>query len=86
MTARTLSVHSCIFLNAAPSRWQMEMLVMLAHLTGRTLVFPDHLAADNLFMMRPPVTLWDFYDFEHLRQWISAISMNQYLTNRRARD
>jgi len=62
----------------------MEMLVMLAHLTGRTLVFPDHLAADNLFMMRPPVSLWDFYDFEHLRQWIGGVSMNQYLTNRRA--
>ena len=59
---------------------------MLAHLTGRTLVFPDHLAADNLFMMRPPVSLWDFYDFEHLRQWIDAISMNQYLTDRRATD
>ena len=66
-------------LELSPGAPQMEMLVILTHLTGRTLVLPDHLAADNLFMMRPPVSLWDFYDFEHLRQWIPAISMNQYL-------
>ena len=57
---------------------QMEMLVILTHLTGRTLVLPDHLASD-IYMMRQPVSLWDYYDFEHLRQWIPAISMNQYL-------
>ena len=62
----------------------MEMLVILTHLTGRTLVLPDLLAADDLFMMRPPVGLWDFYDFEHLREWIPVISMDQYLDRRRA--
>ena len=55
--------------------------MILTHLTGRTLVLPDHLAGD-IYMMRQPVSLWDFYDFEHLRQWIPAISMDQYLNNR----
>ena len=60
---------------------------MLTHLTGRTLVLPDHLTADAQFATRPlSLSLWDFCDVEHLRQWIPIIAMSKYLDIRRGVD
>lgn len=47
-------------------RPQMEMLLMLAHLTNRTLVVPEHMDV-SIDHLQGLALVSDFWDFEHMR-------------------
>lgn len=59
----------------------MEILVILAHVTGRTFVLPGHISS-GIDHLEGSSTVEDFYDFEHMGDWIKVISMQQYLDAR----
>lgn len=56
----------------------MEILVILAHVTGRTFVMPGHVQS-NIDHLEGASQVEDFYDFEHMGDWMKVISMQQYL-------
>lgn len=59
---------------------QLENLVILAHVTHRTLVLPGHLTADVYLLGK--ARLSDFYYWDDLRDWIPVITMDEYLDKR----
>ena len=60
---------------------QMENLVILAHVTGRTFVLPGHISTGIDHLERSS-TVEDFYDFEHMGRWLRIMTMQQYLDAR----
>ncbi len=66
-----------------PHTAQLETLVMLAHLTHRVFVMPDHLST-KLFLLEGSAKVSAFYCFGDVSEWVLVISMQQYLDNRQA--
>ena len=62
---------------------QLETLVMLAHLTHRVFVMPDHLSTE-LYLLEGSAKVSDFYCFGDVSKWVLVISMQQYLDDRQA--
>ena len=62
---------------------QLETLVMLAHMSHRTFVMPDHLSR-SLYLLKGAPSVSDFYCFGDVGRWIPVISMQQYLDDRQA--
>ena len=56
---------------------------MLAHLTHRTFVMPDHLSTE-LYLLKGAAAVSDFYCFGDVGRWIPVIGMQQYLDDRQA--
>lgn len=47
----------------------------------RTFVLPGHMAL-GINALKGRVSVEDFYDFDHMGDWIKVISMQQYLDKR----
>lgn len=62
---------------------QVEMLLILASLTNRTLVMPGHMDA-SIDHMRGVALVTDFWDFDHMQGFIDIIGMQDYLDRRYA--
>ena len=60
---------------------QAELLVMMAHMMGRTLVLPDHLCV-QIDHLRGPLSVNDFHDYGGMASWVPIITMQQYLNSR----
>ncbi len=56
---------------------------MLAHLTHRTFVLPDHLSTE-LGHLEGKSSVSDFFCFGGVGRWVPVISMQQYLDDRHA--
>ena len=56
---------------------------MLAHMTHRVFVMPDHLSTE-LYLLEGAAKVSDFFCFGDVGSWIPVISMQQYLDERRA--
>lgn len=57
---------------------QMEILIILAHATGRTFVLPGHIS-ERIDHLEGLSTVEDFYDFEAMAFWVKTTPMHQYL-------
>ena len=55
---------------------------MLAHLTHRTFVTPDHLSTE-LGHLEGTASVSDFYCFGDVGRWVPVVSMQRYLDDRR---
>ena len=63
------------------SRAQVELLIMMSHMMGRTLVLPDHLCT-SIDHLRGPLSVNDFHDYGAMASWVPVISMAKYLDAR----